>query len=143
MTTVIDERIKSLYENEKLSPEQIAEEEGFNLIAVKAKLMQVSVSYRRDCKAEPEEVDELNFGKHEQREVREIIMDIARSAENSDGTVDYRTRLNAATYVRDDSKGRKDAKAFLTGNQFNIFSFNEKLAAVSERTKKMKELVEV
>lgn len=142
MTTAIDERIKSLYENEGLSPDQIASEEGFNLIAVKAKLMQISVVYRKDCRVEPEALDELNFGKHEQREVREIIMDIARSAENADGSVDYRTRLNAATYVRDDSKGRKDIRNIVSNNQVNIFQLNEKLASISDKTRKMKELVE-
>lgn len=143
MTTAIDERIKSLYENEGLSPEQIAEEEKFNLVAVKAKLMQLSVVYRKACKAEPEDEDELNFSKSEQRELKEIIMEVARCAENADGSVDFRTRLAAATYGRDDAKGRKDLRNIVNNNQLNIFDLNEKLVQVNERTKRMKELVEV
>ena len=143
MTTAIDERIKTLYENEKLSVEQIAEEEGFSSVAVKAKLMQISSAYRKDCKCEVEENDELNFSNSELIEVNQIIMDTARAAETPEGTIDWKTRLQAAIYIRDDKKGRKEAKAIMQNNSFNILNLNEKLSEISERTKKMKEAVGV
>jgi len=143
MTTAIDERIKSLYENEKLSVAEISSEEGFSPIAVKAKLMQVSSIYRKDCSNESLQNDELNFSDAELKEVNQIIMDTARAAETADGAIDWRTRLTAALYIRDDKKGRKEIKSVLQNNQFNILSLNEKLSEIGERTKKMKELVEV
>lgn len=143
VTTAIDERIKSLYENEQLSPEEIAKEEGFNLIAVKAKLMQISSLYRKDSGKEPLANDELNFSDAELKEVNQIIMDTARAAETSDGAIDWRVRLKAAFYIRDDKKGRKEVKQALSTTNFNILSLNDKLSEIGERTKKMKELVEV
>lgn len=143
MTTAVDERIKALYEREKLSVEEISQEEGFSPIAVKAKLMQVSTVYRKACGKEPEKQDDLNFTDAELREVNQIIMDTARAAETPDGAVDWKTRLQAATYIRDDKKGRKEVRGIISGNSFNILSFNEKLGEISERTRKMKELVDV
>ena len=143
MTTAVDERIKSLYENEGLSPDFIAQEEGFSVVAVKAKLMQVSSVYRKDCKYESATNDELNFSDSELREVNQIILDTARAAETSDGLPDWKTRLTAAMYVRDDKKGRKEVKNVLQGSTFNILSLNDKLSEIGQRTKKMKELVEV
>jgi hypothetical protein len=143
MTTAIDEKIKALYENESLSPDVIAQEEGLSLVAVKSKLMQISSLYRKACGAESLEKDELNFSDSELREVNEIIMDTARAATTIDGQVDWKTRLDAAKYVRDDKKGRKEVRSIVAGNSFNILSINEQLSQVSDRTKKIKELVEV
>jgi hypothetical protein len=143
MTSATDERIKALYENENLSVEQISQEEGFSSIAVKAKLMQVSSVYRKACGREPEKQDDLNFTDAELREVNQIIMDTARAAETADGMPDWKIRLQAATYIRDDKKGRKEIRSMMQNNSFNILSFNEKLAEVGEKTRRMKELVDV
>jgi hypothetical protein len=143
MTSAVDEKIKLLYEAEGLLPDIIAQEEGMSVIAIKAKLMQISSKYRKDCGRESTDNDELNFSDSELREVNEIIMDTARSATSLDGAVDWKTRLNAAIYVRDDKKGRKEARSAVIGNQWNIMQLNEQLAGVSERTREMKRLQEV
>src|ERR1017187_1533745 len=108
MTSAIDERLKILYETEGLSPEEISSEEGFSLVAVKSKLMQISSKYRAACGRESETEDKLNFTNAELQEINQIIMDTARAAETIDGAIDWKTRLDAAKYVRDDKKGRKE-----------------------------------
>ena len=143
MTSSFDEKIKTLYELEGLLPEVIAQEEGMAVVAIKAKLMQISSTYRKACGREPEVEDKLNFNKSEQEEMKDIILDAARSAETFDGRPDWKTKFAAATYVRDDAKGRKDIRNAMIGNQFNILQLNEKLQEGSERAKRMKELVEV
>ena len=52
--TGVDTTIKTAYEVDNASPEEIAESEGFAVEAVKAKLMQVSSKYRKDCGKEDE-----------------------------------------------------------------------------------------
>lgn len=132
-----------MYEREHLSVEEISQEEGFSPVAVKAKLMQISSAYRKDCKQESIQEDTLNFSESELREVNQIIMDTARAAETPDGAIDWKTRLQAATYIRDDKKGRKEIRNAINNTNFNILSLNDKLSEVSERTRKMKELVDV
>ena len=135
-------QLKTAYEDCKMSPEEIAEDQGLEVAAVKAGLIQCSAKYRRDCNKESVENDRLNFSDNELEEVNHIIMDVARNAEHSDGTPDYRTRLNAATYVRDDKKGRKEAVKHLNGNNtFNLLQFNNELGEAREFAKKLREKI--
>lgn len=110
-----------------MTPEQIAEDLGFEVVAVKAKLMQVSSKYRKDCGKEEEEIDELNFSNDELINVNKVIYETALAATTPDGSVDWNTRLKAATYIRDDKKGRKDVIKQVAGNQFNIFQLNDSI----------------
>src|SRR5271165_4740433 len=100
--SIEDESIRTAYEVEHMSPSQIAEDRGLNEIAVKSKLMAISVQYRRACKVEPEGEDTLNFTDTQLQMVNQVILETALAAETSDGHVDYRTRLAAAIYIRDD-----------------------------------------
>lgn len=144
MTTAIDERIKTLFEQEGLSPEVIATEERLSPVAVKAKLMQISTVYRKACNAEPLETEDgLNFTNGELREANELILETMRCAETPDGCIDWKLRSNMATYVRDDKKGRKELKAAMVNNRFNILSINEDIQRASARAKGIKELVDV
>lgn len=143
MTTAIDERIRLLYEQEHLTPDVIAQEEKLSPVAVKAKLMQLSSIYRKACGQEPENENALNFTDLELRDANSIIVETMRCAETPDGQIDWKTRLNAATYVRDDKKGRKEVKQIISNTQFNVLSINEDLQRAAVNAKKVKELIEV
>lgn len=118
--------LKVAYEEEGMSPEEIASDRGLDVAAVKAGLMQVSAKYRKDCGKEESTKDDLNFSDDHLRRVNEVIYDIALSAE------DDHLRLKAATYIRDDKKGRKEVAKSMSGNNFNILMLNEQLAKVRE-----------
>lgn len=124
---IADEQIKSSYEIGKMSPEEIAEDQDLAVVAVKAKLMQVSSKYRSDCKLEPSDQAHLNFTDDQLAQVNDVILTCALAAETPDGAVDYRTRLTAAMYIRDDKKGRKEVQKALNGANFNILNINESL----------------
>ena len=88
--TATDERIKAAFEIEGRSPEEISQDEGFSVMSVKAKLMQVSTTYRKLCKVEPEEEDRLNFSNEELIEMNQIMLETARCAELPDGQPDWK-----------------------------------------------------
>lgn len=118
--------LKVAYEEEGMSPEEIASDRGLDVAAVKAGLMQVSAKYRKDCGKEEETKDDLNFSDDHLRRVNEVIYDLALSSE------DEHLRFKAATYIRDDKKGRKEVAKSMGGNNFNILMLNEQLAKVRE-----------
>jgi hypothetical protein len=123
-----DTQIKKAYEIENMSPVQIAEQMDFDIVAVKAKLMSISAMYRKACgKEEDNAPDGLNFTDDQHRDVVKVIHETALAAEYPDGSVDYKTRLAAAIYIRDDKKGRKEAVKNMAGNHFNILNFNQML----------------
>jgi hypothetical protein len=113
--------LKRLYEDEQMSPDEIAEQRSLDVVAVKSALMQCSGKYRKDCGREDEVLEHLNFSDEQLERVNEVIFDLALSAE------DPHLRFKAATYVRDDKKGRKEVVKNVSGHQFNIFEFNTKL----------------
>lgn len=121
------EQIKTAYEVNEMTPEQIAEDQDLDIAAVKAGLMQTSSKYRKACGMEEEDTDGLNFTNDELRRVNQVIYETALTAETPDGSPDFKTRLAAATYIRDDKKGRKEPVRHIAGNTFNLLSFNEQL----------------
>lgn len=133
-----DLQLKQAYELNSMSPAQIAEDMGFEEIAVKAKLMQISAKYRKDCGHEQSEEDILNFSDDELHKVNRVILETALSAETPDGSIDYKTRLAAATYIRDDKKGRKDIRQAIQHQQFNIFDINTSLQQMREGAQRVK-----
>ena len=127
--------IKTAYEQENMSPEEISASQELDVVAVKAALCQCSVVYRRACGMEEgsKNEDGLNFSDDELRRVNEVIMDLALSAE------DPHLRFKAATYVRDDKKGRKEVIKNLNNGGFNIITINErieKIRGISEGIKR-------
>jgi hypothetical protein len=120
MTNCVDTQIKTAYELHGMSPEEISEDQGLDLVAVKSKLMQVSSVFRKNCGLSSPDVDDgLNFTEDDLRRVNEVILTLALSAE------DEHLRGKMATYVRDDKKGRKEVAKLMKGTTFNILSFNE------------------
>ena len=138
--------IKTAYEVEGMTPEQIAEDQNWDITVVKAALMNASSKYRKACGAEDEDEDRLNFGKSEQQIAKQIILEAAQCAETFDGRPDYKTRAQNAQYIRDDSKGRKDVVRQIAGStQFNVFAFNETIQQAKALANKAKQrhLIEV
>lgn len=137
-----DAQIKNAYEVEGLVPSQIADDLGFEEVAIKAKLAQLSSQYRKDCKMEALDEDELNFSNEQLKSINGVLYECATAAELPDGTPDFRTRLNAAKYIRDDKKGRLEpVKAIANGNTFNILTFNESLQTARQLAEKAKQRV--
>ena len=118
--------IKTAFENEGMSPEEIAQCQDLDIAAVKACLIQTSSKYRKETKAEPEEIDRLNFTDDELIRINEVIVETALSAE------DPHLRLKAAIYVRDDKKGRKEINKAIGNSSINIFQLNDQLAKMRE-----------
>lgn len=116
-----DIQIKSAYEQSEMSPEEIADDLKFDVVAVKAKLMQLSSKYRKACGAEPEDEDRLNFSNDQLQRINDEIFNLALGAENE------KVRADMCKYVRDDKKGRKDVVRAVAGNTFNILNLNEVL----------------
>jgi len=125
--TTQDSIIKTAYEVEHMSPSEIAQDQNLNEIAVKAKLMEISSQYRKDCGKEPETESRLNFTESQLEMVNAVIFEAAISAEHADGTIDWKIRSQNAQYIRDDCKGRKDVKSVLANNTFNILTISEKI----------------
>jgi len=112
-----------------MTPSQIADDQSLDVTAVKAKLMQISSKYRKDCGQEDSEDSELNFGDEDLKSVNKVILDLAHNAE------DEHLRFKAATYIRDDKKGRKEiVKAIRDTGQFNILNINQMLVTAREQS---------
>jgi hypothetical protein len=125
--------IKTAFEDEEMSPEDIAESRGMDLAAIKAGLMQCSSKYRKLCGKEAENEDNLNFTADEQQRIMDVIRDLALGAD------DESLRFKAAIYIRDDFKGRKDVVKNMNGQQFNILMINEKMKQVRSVTEGIKQ----
>lgn len=125
--------IKTAYEQENMSPKEIADDRGLDLAAVKAGLMQVSSQYRKACGKEDIEEDTLNYSRDEQQRVKDALLDIGLGAD------DDNLRFKALMYIRDDAKGRKDVVKNMGGQNFNILMINEKMKQVREVADRIKQ----
>lgn len=120
-----DTQLKTAYEVEGMTPSEIADDMGYAVEAVKAKLMQVSSKYRKACGSEGEKEDKLNFSDEQLAVVNEELFLLATQAESE------KVRANLLKYIRDDKKGRKDVVKGVGNVSFNLLQFNE--AIVSSR----------
>jgi len=135
--TNADTSIVTAFEELKMTPEEIAQTEDLELSAVKASLMQFSKSYKDLLNGNNTEAtkENLDFRDNELKEANDVILDLMRYSE------DDRIRGKLAMYVRDDKKGRLDAKqAFI--NDFNgqmninVLVFNERLQKAKDAMKR-------
>ena len=126
------EQLRIGYETLGMSPEELSEDRELDLAAVKAGLMQVSNKYRRDCNAAPLEDEALNFTNDDLKAVNDVIKRLALYGS------DEHIQFKAATYIRDDKKGRREVVKAIGGNTFNILQFNENMKAVREQANKIK-----
>lgn len=118
-----------------MTPEQIAIDRDMELAAVKAGLMQCSSVYRKDCGREDTDDEELNFSNQDLRDMNEVIKRTALYAE------DERLRFQAAVYIRDDKKGRKEIVKQMGNQTFNILQFNEGLRAMKDNARAAKDRI--
>ncbi len=130
------ESIKVGYDTLGLSLEDIARDRELEIGAVKAALLQCSSKYRRDVghidSAASDSESNLDFSNADLKLVNAVILEKALYGESED------IQLKAATYIRDDKKGRKELRHVLGGNTFNILAFNQNMARVRESVEKMK-----
>lgn len=126
-------QLKVAFEDLGMTPEEIAQDREMDIVAVKAGLMQCSAKYRKACGAESDSEDNLNFDNEQLEQANKVIYDIMLSSE------DDHLRFKAATYLRDDKKGRKDVAKQLGGHTFNILQFNEAMGKVRAAASQIKE----
>ena len=124
--------LKTAYEEEQMTPEEISEARGLDITAVKSGLMQCSTKFRRDCGKEGEDQSNLNFSVDEQERIKRSLFDLAMS------TDDENLRFKALVYCRDDAKGRKDVVKTMQGSNVNILMINERMKQVRQITDGLK-----
>lgn len=129
------EQLRVAYETLGMSPEEIASDRELDVAAVKAGLMQVSSSYRKACNAAPLDDSRLNFSDQDLEDVNDVIRRLAHYAESEE------LQFKAATYIRDDKKGRKEVVRAVGNTTFNILAFNENLKAMREQAQRVKDRV--
>lgn len=121
------EQLRTSYEDLGMSLDEIVQDNpDLSLESIKSGLVNCSSKYRKDCGVEERSgnEDRLNFTDDDMMRVNDVIRDLALGAE------DEHLRYKAATYIRDDKKGRKEVAALLKGNQFNIFQFNAAIKGI-------------
>ncbi len=115
------QQIISSYEDNGLSPEEISEAFGgeFDLLAIKAILMQFSGKYREESK---EKKDGVGFTESDEEAAIRTINTLREYAD------DESLRGKMAIYIREDRQGRRDAVSKLAQNgmggniiQFQVF----------------------
>jgi hypothetical protein len=133
--TAAARQIVSAFETCGMSPDEIAEDQELEPLAVKACLMQFSPMYKNELKNAKEQ--EVEFSADDHVAAVDVIRNIAKYSE------DERLQLKAATYIRDDKKGRLDAIKQLGGLNINVLQFNETMKKAIAATNRAKGLVEV
>lgn len=128
-------QIKGSFERLGMTPEQIAEDRRMDVVAVKAALMQSSSVYRKECNLSPINDDSLNFSDQQLSDVNDVIYNTAMHAD------DPHLAFKAATYIRDDKRGRKDVVRALRDSGFNILVFNQSLQNARELADRAKQRI--
>lgn len=131
MIAAADNTIVTAFEELGMTPEEIALDQDLDISAVKASLMQFSVKYKNLLNGINVKPDDLDFQDQELREANTVILDLMRYS------TDDKLRGKLACYVRDDKKGRLDAKQSLLQDMNNTFNVN--VLVFNERLQKAKE----
>jgi uncharacterized protein (DUF1778 family) len=120
--TAANQQIVTAYEVNGMTPEQIAETEGYDVTSVKSILMQFSSVYRRAMK----EGTEDGFTEDEELRARQVIAQLAQYAE------DDHLRFRASRYIRDDKKGRLDVAKKTRGLNINVLMINAEIQKATQ-----------
>lgn len=132
-----NQQIVTAFEVNQMSPEEISEELGYDIVSVKAILMQCSSAYRKLCNVEPENESTFNFSDSDMQMSQDVIVQTAQYAD------DQQLKFKAACYIRDDKKGRKEIVSQMAKVNISVVQFNidiQKALQAKERAK-MKKLV--
>lgn len=127
MLTGANTQIIEAYETLGMTPEEIASDLDFDIVAVKATLMQFSSQYRSALKTAPD----LDFSVDEQLAAKQTMVELMRNTE------DEYLKARLAMKIRDDGKGRLDVGS-MNGLKINVVAFNMHLTqarAMKERAK--------
>lgn len=127
MLTGANQQIITAYETEGMSVSDIASALEFDVVAVKATLMQFSSKYREDSKSEPA----LDFTIDEQLEARNAMVRLMRQSE------DEYLVARLACKIRDDGKGRLDIGSNMRGLNINVVLINERIKQAQEAKQKV------
>lgn len=131
-----DMQIKTSFEELGLTVEEIAQETGYEILAIKTILLNCSPIYRKQVKKQPS----IGYSPDEAQEMRDIMINIARYEDE-----DKHLQFKAAKYIYDDFKGRNDQVA-VNNNTINIgaIQFNDQMKkALEARERTMKQIVDV
>ena len=118
-------QIVAQYETCGLTPEQIAEGEELELGAVKAILFASSAAYREATKTN-EPGKSADFNEDDNELALRVARRVAQFAE------DDSVALKAAMFIRNDKKGRLDARKGLRSLHLNVAVLNEHFRKASE-----------
>lgn len=127
--TAGNQSIVTAFEELGMTPEQIAEQEGYDIVSIKSILMQNSSLYRKACKVE----DSLDFTDEEAQMAKSVLVNLARYSE------DENLQMRAATFIIQDKKGRLDLKNQMTGMNVNVALFDSQLVRALEAVARAKE----
>lgn len=109
------------YENGQLPIDLIADEFETDELTVKAALLNHSLKYRGEVKADIKKGIEPDFTDTDLEMANNVIRQTVLE------TDDENLKFRAAKYIRDDKKGRKDILSGLGALHINVFEFNEQL----------------
>jgi len=134
--TAANQQIVTAFEELNLTPEQISEAFGFNILAVKSVLSQFSSKFKSAVKSSKNS----GFTDDEAEEMYSIILNLARYSD------DENLQYKAACRIIDDKKGRLDIVNNQPGLQINVVTFNEQMQKAlnaERRTLEIKDVEEV
>lgn len=115
--TASNEVIVTAFEKLGLTPDQIADDQGFDIVAVKSILQQNSALYRKQMKTD----SSLDFTDGEGEEAKAVLLSLMRYSE------DENLRGRLAQYVINDKKGRLDVERAPSGLNINVNLFQQHL----------------
>jgi hypothetical protein len=125
-----NQQIVTAFEDLGMSPEEIAEDQDLDVVAVKAILAQSSRRFRKAAAAD----ETLNFSDTELKAANETILQLMQSSE------DENIRFRAAKYIRDDKKGRLDAVSKMNGMNVNVLMFNDHMKKALEAVERSRQI---
>lgn len=125
------EQIKTCYEQEKMTPDEISQELGMDIVAVKAALAQSSVMFRKAARKEGEDQTELNYSEDQAQRMLDKVYQLGMTSE------DEHLQFKAAVFVINEFKGRNNTVKNLAGNTFNVLQINQALQGAREGTSKL------
>lgn len=125
--------IKTGYEVNGMTIEEIAEDRDMEIAVVKAALAQSSSKYRKEVGLSSSTIDVgLDFTDDELEAVNREIFKLAMYSE------DEHVKTKNLHYIRDDKKGRKEVVKQVANQTFNLLQFNDSIARVREQAEKAK-----
>lgn len=127
--TAANQQVINAFEQLGMSPEEIAEDQDLDIVAVKSILAQFSSLFRKQAKGDKDA--SVGFTEDQHQMAVDVIAQLAAYSE------DERVKLRAAQFIRDDKKGRRDL-VNMAGLNINVLTFNQtmqKALAAKNRAK--------